>query len=141
MRLDLKGFAPDVDGAIPGVLTDCDALIPTPKGFAAANSPVDAGLPALDTDPTSAYVAELLDGTKRTFVATATTIEEAVSSAWTDRSRTGGYSGANRMRFCTFGNVVLATNRVEAIQSAAAGAAFDDIDGAPKALILVPASG
>ena len=141
MRLDLTGFAPDVDSAIPGVLTDCDALIPTQKGLAAANSAVDAGLPALSESPTSAYVAELLDGTKRTFAATATTIQEAGVASWTDRSRVGGYTGSNRMRFCTFGNVVLATNRSEAIQSAAAGADFADIASAPQALILVPASG
>jgi hypothetical protein len=29
MRLDLTGFAPDVDPAAPGILTDCDGIIPT----------------------------------------------------------------------------------------------------------------
>lgn len=141
MRLELSGFAPDVDPAAPGVLTDCDALIPTLKGLSAANSAVDAGLPALSEAPTSAYVAELLDGTKRTFAGTATTIQEAGAASWTDRSRVGGYSGSNRMRYCTFGNVVLATNRSEPIQQAAVGAAFADIATAPDALVLVPASG
>jgi hypothetical protein len=141
MRLELNGFAPDVDPATPGVLTDCDAIIPSMKGLTSANSPVDAGLPALSESPTSAYVAELLDGTKRTFAATASTIQEAGSTSWTDRSRVGGYSGSNRMRFCTFGNVVLATNRTEGIQQAEEGAGFEDIADAPLASILVPASG
>lgn len=141
MRLELSGFAPDVDPATQGVLTDCDAIIPTMKGLAAANSPVDAGLPALSESPVSAYVAELLDGTKRTFAATASTIQEAGATSWTDRSRVGGYSGSERMRFCTFGNVTLATNRAEVIQQAASGADFEDITDAPLASILVPASG
>lgn len=141
MRLELHGFAPDVEPATPGVLTDCDALVPTLKGLAAANSPVDAGLAALGAEPTSAYVAELLDGSKRVFAATADAIYEAGTTTWTDRSDTGGYTGSNRMRFCTFGNVVLAANRSEAIQSAAAGSSFSAIAGAPKALILAPASG
>ena len=141
MRLELTGFAPDVDPTTPGVLTDCDAIIPTLKGLSAANSPVDAGLPALSEAPTSAFVAELLDGTKRTFVATATTIQEASGTSWTDRSREGGYSGSERTRFCTFGNVVLATNRSEGIQQADPSADFADITDAPKASILVPASG
>lgn len=141
MRLELSGFAPDVDAGTQGILTDCDGIIPTLKGLSAANSTVDAGLPALVAAPTSAYVAELLDGTKRTFAGTAATIQEAGASSWTDRSRVGGYSGSNRMRYCTFGNVVLATNRTEIIQQADPSADFEDITGAPKASILVPASG
>lgn len=141
MRLELSGFAPDVDPASPGVLTDCDAIIPTLKGLAAANSAVDAGLDALSEAPNNAFVAELLDGTRRTFVSTAATIQEAGSTTWTDRSRVDGYTGSNRMRFCTFGNVTLATNRSEAIQQADPGADFEDIADAPKALLLVSASG
>lgn len=141
MRLELLGFAPDVDAGSPGILTDCDGIIPTLKGLSAANSPVDSDLPALAAAPTSAFVAELLDGTKRTFAGTAATIQEAGASSWTDRSRVGGYTGSNRMRYCTFGNVVLATNRAEVIQQANPAAAFADIAGAPKASVLVPASG
>jgi len=141
VRLELKGFAPDIDSATPGILVDCDAIVPTLKGMAAANTPVDAGFPALSEPPTSAYVAELLDGTKRTFAGTAATIQEATGGNWVDRSRAGGYSGNNRMRFCEFGNVVLATNRAEVIQKAGPGDDFEDIDDAPLALILVSANG
>ena len=66
MRLELTGFAPDLDPETPGILTDCNAIIPTTQGLAAANSLVTSGLPALASTPTAAYVAELLDGTKRT---------------------------------------------------------------------------
>lgn len=29
MRVELIGFAPDLDTATPGVLTDCDAIVPS----------------------------------------------------------------------------------------------------------------
>src|SRR3546814_9965318 len=70
MRLELKGFAPDADPATPGILTDCDAIVPTTAGLAAANSLVASELPALAADATSAFSAELLDGSKRLFAAT-----------------------------------------------------------------------
>lgn len=141
MRHELIGFAPDLDTTTPGVLTDCDAIIPTQKGMAAANSPEPTVFPALDDVPRSAFVAELLDGSRRTFVATESEILEASSGAWVDRSRAGGYSGANRTRFAVFGNATLSTNRSEPIQQALPGGGFADISGAPQALVLVPASG
>jgi hypothetical protein len=141
VRLELTGFAPDLDPATLGVLTDCDSLVPTTRGLAAAPSLVSAGYPALAASPNSAYVAELLDGTKRTFAATSAAIYEATSGSWTDRSRGGGYSGTNRTRFAVFGNNVLSTNRTQVIGQAVPGAAFTDIAGAPTASILVTAAG
>lgn len=133
MRLELKGFAPDLDPATPGVLTDCDNIIPTTSGLSAGNSRVSAGYPALASTPNSAFVAELLDGSKRTIVATATKIYEAVAGAWVDLSRVGDYTTTGRVRFCVFGNNVLAANRAQVIQQAATGADFADIAGAPIA--------
>lgn len=141
MRLELTGFAPDLDPSIPGVLTDCDSIVPTTRGLAAGASLSPSGYPALASAPTSAFVAELLDGSKRTFAATATAIYEAVSGSWTDRSRVGGYTGTNRTRFCVFGNQVLSANRTQIINQAAPGGAFADIAGAPSASILVAAAG
>lgn len=115
MRVELTGFAPDLDPATPGVVMDCDAIVPTTFGLASANSAVDAGYPTLGTTPTAAYVAELLDGSKRTLVSSATKIYEAVGGAWVDRSRAGDYTGTNRQRYCVFGNNVLAANRTQII--------------------------
>lgn len=140
MRLELSGFAPDLDPATPGILTDCDAIVPATEGLAAANSLVTSGYPALSAEPLSAFVAEKLDGTKRTFAATASAIYEAVSGNWTDQSRVGGYTGSNRTRFAVFGNVVLSANRSEPIQVSSTGT-FADIATAPDAAILVVASG
>lgn len=141
MKVPLLGFAPDLDPETPGVLIECDAIVPTLQGLAAANSPANVGLPALAATPTSAYGTELLDGTRRLFVGTATKIFEAAASSWTDRSRAGNYTGAERKRFTTFGNIVLEGNKSEIIGAASPGGAFADIAGAPAAKILVSASG
>lgn len=115
MRVPLTGFAPDLDPTTPGVLTDCDAIVPTVQGLAAAASLAPTGMPALAGTPIGAYSTQLLDGTKRFFATTATTIYEG-STTWADRSRVGGYTGTQRHRFCVFGNAVLASNRSEVIQ-------------------------
>lgn len=141
LRLELIGFAPDLDTVTPGVLTDCDSIIPSTQGLSAAASLVPSGYPALGTSPNAAFVAELLDGSKRTFVSSTTKIYEAIAGAWTDRSRVGDYTGSNRHRYAVFGNITLASNRTQPIQAASPGGNFADIAGAPTALVLVTASG
>lgn len=141
MRVPLSGFAPDLDPETPGILTECDSVIPTVKGLAAANSLAATGLPALATTPTGAYATQLLDGTKRLFASSNSRIYEAAGTSWTDRSRAGNYSGSQRQRFCVFGNNVLATNRSEPIGQAAPGGGFVDIAGAPDASIIVSVNG
>lgn len=139
--VQLATFAPDADPATPGVLTACDNLVPTKEGFSAQFSPVSVGLPTSATSPRGAFVASLLDGSRRTFAATLTQIIEAGSTTWTTRSRGGGYSGTTRFRWTVFGNAVLATNKVEVIQQAAPSANFADIAGAPKAAIVEAVAG
>lgn len=142
MRLDLTGFAPDLDPTTPGVVTACDAVVPTQLGLAAANSLVDAGADPIPTGPANnAVVAELLDGTKRVLVSAPTKIYELSGTSWIDRSRTGDYTGAFRTRFTVFGNNVLATNRSEIIGQAVPGAGFTDITGSPNAEVIVSAAG
>lgn len=141
MRVPLNGFAPDLDPTTPGVVADCDAIVPTINGLAAAPSLAATAQAALAAPPTATYATTLLDGSKRLFACTNAAIYEASGGGWTDRSRAGGYTGTQRLRFCVFGNVVLSANRSQAIGSAAAGAGFVDIAGAPKASILVAAAG
>lgn len=141
MRRELTGFAPDLDPAADGVVVDCDGIVPTSQGLAAALSPQDAGLPALGSTVTGAFVAQLLDGTRRTFAAQSTRIDEAIGTTWTDRSAAGGYTGTNRWRFCTFGANVLATNKAQPIQQAAPAGAFAAISGAPQAAIIEAVAG
>lgn len=141
MRVPLNGFAPDADPETPGILTDCDAIVPTIQGLSAANSLALTGLPALASNPNNAFIALLLDGTKRFFAATATKIYEAATTSWTDRSRVGSYTGSNRTRFTVFGNNVLSCNRSEKIGQAAPGGNFTDIAAAPAAASICSASG
>jgi hypothetical protein len=141
VRLNLDGFAPDLDPATPGVLTDCDNIIPTTEGLSAGKSRADVGAAALGADATGAYVARLLDGTKRLFAGTSAGLYELSSGTWTDRSRGGGYTGTARWRFSMFGNTTLATNRSEPIQAAAASAAFADIATSPDAAVMCTAAG
>lgn len=141
MRVELKGFAPDLDPMTPGAISDCDALFPTNEGMAAAYGGTPTGHPDLGADAKSAFVAQLLDGTKRLMAATSAAIYESSGLTWVDRSRTGGYTGTNRQRFEVFGNVTLAANRTQIIGASSAGAAFVDIAGSPAAAILCTASG
>lgn len=141
MRQPIVGFAPDLDPATPGILVDCDAIVPTLKGMAAANVPVNVGLPVLPTTPTSGFVAKLLDGTRRLFAGSATKIYEAVSAAWVDRSAVGNYTGAGLWEWAVFGNATLATNNSQPVQASLPGASFAAIAGAPIAQNICVASG
>ncbi len=142
MRVPLTGFAPDLDPATEGAVVDCDSIVPTMTGLFSANSLVDVGQDGLAAGtPTSSYTVTLLDGTRRLFAATSTAIYEASGTAWVDRSRGGGYTGTEPQAFCVFGNIVLNANRSQAIGQSSPGGAFADIATAPKASILVTASG
>lgn len=114
--VSLIGFGPDLDPATPGVLVDCDNIIPTTKGFSSGNSLVDAGLAALDSACKGAYVGTLLDGTKRIVAGTNAKLWDISGGAWTDRSKAGGYTGLAPWRFTMFGSNIIATNRAQRIQ-------------------------
>lgn len=136
------GFAPDLDPTTPGVITSCNQVIPTLKGVAGAPTALDAGFPALASTCRGAAAVTRLDNLRRVFAGTPLAMYELVGSAWTDRSKAGGYTGGaeNAWRFAQFGNVSLAANQVDKIQASTAGA-FADITQAPKARIIETASG
>jgi len=136
VKLRWAGFAPDLDQATPGIWTDCNHIIPTLRGFRGAPSPVTIGLPAAAGAATGAAIVKKLDNTARFFVASTAKIEEATSgTAYTDRSRVGGYTSTNRFRFTQYGDVTLATNKSEVIQVSTTGS-FADQSTAPKAGII-----
>jgi len=137
----LTGFSPDLDPTADGAVVDLDGLVPTSKGLTAALGSQNAGLPALTSTPSVAFVAQLLDGSRRIFAGQPTRIDEAIGSTWTDRSAAGGYTSNNRWRFATFGNNTLATNKSQPIQQAAPAAAFAPIAGAPQAAIIESVAG
>ncbi|MFP3638113.1 hypothetical protein [Paraburkholderia sp. SIMBA_054] len=137
------GFAPDLDPTTPGVILDCSALIPSIRGMRAAASPVSAGMPALSSAALGGSTLVKLDNTKRLIVGTTTKLYEEGSGAWNDVTRASGayttpVSGA--WRFAQFGNVTLATNNADVLQSSQTGV-FADIAGAPKAAIVEVVAG
>ena len=116
------GFAPDLPQNTEGVFQDCENIIPTARGFRPSGTPLDAGIGTLSEDANQLAVMEKIDGTTRTFVGTASTIQEIVSGAYTDRSVGGGYSGTDRWDFAVYGNYILATNDSEPLQVSTTGA-------------------
>lgn len=91
--IPLAGFAPDLDPTQPGVIVDCQFLLPTLKGMKAAAQPVAASYPALPAKASGAATVLLLNGTIRAFVGMAAAIYEAVSGTWKDVTR-GAAPGA-----------------------------------------------
>lgn len=135
------GFRPDLDPTTAGVITECDDLLPTVKGFKAMPSSAATLLPALAAACVGSVVVVKLDGTSRFFAGSATKLYEAGSTSWTDRSRAGNYSGGDVVwRFVQFGNDTIATNKADTLQSSSS-AAFADITGAPKASVMDAAAG
>jgi hypothetical protein len=91
--IPLLGFAPDLDPTTPGVILNCEMLLPTLIGMKGAASEVAAkGLPAVPAVVTGAATVELLDGALRAFAGTATAIYEAATSTWVDVTRQSGTS-------------------------------------------------
>lgn len=139
MFVKVIGFAPDVDPSTPGVITDCDSLIPSIKGMRALASEVDAGIADLSATAQGTEQIVLLDGTVRTFAGTVSKIYEIGTTTWIDRTRaSSAYSiGAeNRWDFAQFGNVTLAAGNTEPLQYSDTSGAFDDISGAPQCKLV-----
>ena len=133
----LLGYAPDADPTLLGVLTNCSAMVPTLKGMKAAPGARSAGITVLSATCCGAATLTKLDGTTRIFAGTPTTLKElTATTTWTDRSGTA-YSATSevRWRFAQFGDVSLAANKNDTIQSSTSSA-FAGISGAPKAAIV-----
>ena len=136
--IPLAGFAPDSDPTTPGVITDCENLIPFLNGMEGAPSAVTpAATPALAAECLGAAVISNLAGTRRIFAGSTTALYELSGGAWVDRTRVGAYTGSSdtRWMFAQFGDATLAANRADTIQRSTTGV-FADIAGAPKAQIV-----
>lgn len=134
----ILGFAPDVDSTTPGVLTDCENLIPYVNGMEGGPSAsTPSGVPALASECFGAAVLTDLVGTRRVFAGAATKLYELSGGAWVDRSRVAAYGASDdsRWMFAQFGNTALAANKTDTIQRSPSGS-FADIASAPKASII-----
>lgn len=140
MNIPLVGYAPDLDPTIPGVLTNCAALIPSMKGMKGAPEAQDVALAALDAACQGAAVLRKLDDSTRFFAGTGTKLQEAAGASWLDRTRVSGgaYSVGSDQRwtFTQFGNVSLASAKTDILQYSTAGAFANATATAPKASIV-----
>lgn len=139
--IKLIGFAPDLDPSTPGILIDCQNLLPTPRGMIPAPSPVASGMPALSSAAQGAVLMKRVDGTPRSIVGTATKLIEDSGGTWVDRTRpTAAYTGSTESvwRFTSLGDACIATNGADKVQSSIDGV-FTDI---PVSLVsITPTTG
>lgn len=139
MNVGLIGYAPDIDQTTPGVITDCEAFVPTEKGMQAAPSPQDPGIDALASTCFGAAVLRKLDNSFRMIAGSATKLYELSSTSWVDVTRTvgGDYAlGSDSFwRFAQFGDTSLAAAKSDTLQYSNSSN-FADITGAPKAAVV-----
>lgn len=138
--IPLLGFSPDLEPTTPGVILDCDNLIPYESGMKAAFSPLDAMLDPLADDCKGAAVTRDLSGNSRLFAGTETDIYESSGATWASVS--GGHTLGvdDRWRYAIFGSDSLAvSSSVNLLRSS--GGAFSAIAGAPKAKTVIVCQG
>lgn len=134
--IPIKGFLPDVDPSLEGVLPMVVDALPSVRGYEAMPGAENEGVNTATASVVGADSITQLDGTTRTFMGTATEIFENSSGTWADRSSTtAGYTTTTRWRFGVFGNDSIAASKENTIQFSASGA-FADLTGAPKASIV-----
>lgn len=133
----LAGFAPDLDPTAPGILTDCDGWIPSPRGMHTGYTASDAGFTALAATCVSFTVARLADGTNKVYAATATNIYQRDSELWTARTSASvtSYVSTDHWAWAVMGNLTFASSLYTNVQYASA-AAFVTAGDAPKARTL-----
>lgn len=136
----ITGYAPDLPGNTPGILTNCSALIPSLMGMKSAPAPQNTALPALAAACRGAGVGRKIDNSTRLFAGTATKLYEGGSTSWTDRTRASGgdynLGADNRWRFAQRGDTSFAAAKSDILQSSSSGAFANNAANAPKAAVV-----
>jgi len=104
MYQKITGFAPDIDPTTPGIIKTGSGAVPSLRGVAGAPSAQDTSNDDLTATAVGAATLRALDGSVRTYAATASKIFELSGTAWTSRA-SGLTSGTPR--FTQFGNQTL----------------------------------
>lgn len=140
--IPFTGFLPDADEHSEGVITDCEMMLPSMKGYKGAPSFVSATDALAAECRGSAYVVKL-DNSTRLFAGTQTKLYELSGTTWTDVSRVGDYvgSGDSVWRYAQFGDISLAVNGADAFQYSNGSGDFADLAGAPKATTIETVGG
>jgi len=134
------GYAPDVDPVTPGVMVDCDHVIPTARAFEAAPSPASSGYTALAATCMGASLLRKTDDTVRLFAGTSANLYEGQSNAWTNRTPAAtltGLGSADRWRFAQMGDTSFAVAKTEKLHFLAGASTFAQTTStAPKAGVI-----
>lgn len=133
-------YAPDLDPATPGVLTDVVNVIPTQKGYAGSYAGVNITYDALAAECRNIVITKKLSDTRRFFAATQTKIYEGSSGTWTAvEAGTPDVGNENRWAFAQFGDYTLATAKAVVLQASSSGA-FSSLT-APSAACMATGQG
>lgn len=144
------GFAPDMDYDTPGAFSDCQHMVPTPRGMRVQPgwaTIANMGAITLTSGRVNGYGCAVYSFGATHFAGTTTRIYHAfsTSAAWTDVSRGGGYSNVSHWTFAPFGSHMIAAAASGigggcTIQQCMIGGAASDISGGPVARVVVSAS-
>jgi hypothetical protein len=115
-------------------MIDCDGVIPCVGGFQNAPHPLSSSTSA--PSAVGYGVAYPTDAEqKRIFASAGLRLYKTDYSTWTDVGRVANYGATGPWSFAQYGDVILASNRIDPIQ-AFTGATFADIAASPKARIV-----
>jgi hypothetical protein len=117
--MKLVGYMPDADPLADGALINCNRVVPTYRGIAAAPSQQATSMADLSATCIGAASLTKIDGSTRTFAAFSTHIKEQSGSTWADVSEssvTGYPAVTHRVRFAQYGNVSLAVAKEFVLQ-------------------------
>lgn len=135
-EIPFKDFAPDLPPQTPGILLDTDGVVPTMKGYAAREAPVDVSsvpLPGFNppaVTPNGGFIAYYSDGSHEIFAATQTNIYRLDGTTWTDVG--GPYTVTTRWQFAQFLDEVIAVADGVVPQAyAGPGGSFTPLGGSP----------
>ena len=138
----LKGFLPDLDPTIPGIILECNGFLPSKMGLRSAFSAANYGYDALAAACKGFTVARKTDGTTRVIAGTESKLYEISGTSWVDRTRASGgdyTTSTGKWRFGQFGNITYAVNKLDTPQYSSSGA-FADHPEMPKCAIVETAN-
>ena len=134
---DFGPWAPDLDAMNPAPhLRDAKNCLPAANGYRPLPG-LSATTNAMDARCRGVFPMRDINNVAHMYAGNFDKLYELEAAVWTDRSKVGGYTDATtttRWRFAQFGDRVLATNGLDAIQyidASTAATAFADLGGSP----------
>lgn len=138
----IVGFAPDADPVLPGVLVDCQNLLPCALGMRAAPSEVPVGAEPLPEEVRGSLAAVDLAGSRIAIVGTTGGLYRMNGNTWADvaEGQPIALGSDERWSFAQFANSTVASS-LSSGMLIANGTDFAPIPKAPKAKVLIVLKG